>query len=101
MTADLLIAFWIWASSVIGVFVRASVNTTEIRKRVQFPTEALALPSFNKEADYMILKEWIEKKYPKYEIVFIHQDEKLLNPGAERTPLTVYDLRVWMVRRSA
>lgn len=67
---------------------------------------ALALPAFNKEADYNILRKFIEKRYPKYTVVFINEDEELLNPGAEKTPVStvpllkafrVKGLRIWMI----
>jgi hypothetical protein len=73
---------------------------------VAFLIAALALPP-NPLADYMLLKAFIEKRRPHYEIVFINEGEKLLNPGAEDTRISTVNkdrspgLRLWLIREGA
>lgn len=69
---------------------------------------ALALPVFNEKTNYALLKQLIENQFPEYWAVFIHEDEKVMSPGAEKTWLTVATgpgrgerLAIWMVRMAA
>ena len=41
------------------------------------------------EADYVILRRWLEARYPNLDVVFVNEDEALLDKGAERTPLSI------------
>lgn len=83
-----------------------------IHYRVDGSTEtalqcALALPA-HLDSDYALLRDFIEARYPHHSVVFVAEDETLLNPGAERTPVSTVEkafkvkgLRLWMLRRSA
>ena len=70
--------------------------------RELFLSCALALP-LHANSDYWILKTFLEANWPDYRIVFVNEEERLLNKGALRTPLFVGDpwLRVWGIKRSA
>jgi hypothetical protein len=64
---------------------------------------ALALP-LHANSDYVVLKKYLESKEPDKTIVFIHPDERLLNPGADYTGLMTavegeQSLRVWAIRK--
>lgn len=67
---------------------------------------ALALPLDTKD-DYKVLKGFIESRRPQYTVVFIHPDEKLLNPGSVYTGIIVEPrdgsqrLKIWTIKRSA
>lgn len=56
---------------------------------------ALALPN-NSQAEYMIVKRYIEEHNQNYEIVFVNENEKLLDAGAWDTWLYINGLHVWM-----
>lgn len=75
--------------------------TSSREMKIVFLICALALPP-NGKAEFHFLKNLIETTYPQYIAVFINQNEKLLNQGARKTPLSVgkKNLRVWMILRS-
>ena len=69
---------------------------------------ALALPVYDPTSDYNLLREFIAKREPNYYIVFINEDEKLLNPGAIDTGINTVSktsrakgLRLWAIRRES
>ncbi len=64
---------------------------------------ALALPCLptNQGSDYVLLIEFLQAKYPKYEFVFVIEQEHLLNENREWTPMLVNGLRLWALRRAA
>lgn len=66
---------------------------------------ALALPAANLRADYMLLKQYIETRWPERWVVYAGPGVKLLNEGAEDTGISVVDpktykvkLHLWIVR---
>jgi hypothetical protein len=68
---------------------------------------ALALPS-HLDSDYYLLKSFIEKKYPHFVVVYVNEDEKILDKGAKRLPFYVMGktfkkrgLQVWLLNRSS
>lgn len=60
---------------------------------------ALSLPGLPQTQfnDYNLLKEFLESKYPGYEVIYVNDSEELMMPGAEWTPLTHDGLRVWTI----
>ncbi len=68
-----------------------------------FLIAALSLPCLptNKGRDCMILLEFLETRYPKYEFAFVSEDERFLNVEREWTPISVNGQRLWALRRGA
>lgn len=66
---------------------------------------ALSLPPLSlpegRLTEFNILREFLEEKYPGYDVVFVHEDEELFMLNAEWTPVTLHGLRVWSVRRAS
>lgn len=74
---------------------------------------ALALPLLSAghvDEDYYILREFIEKNYPKWNVVFVNEDERLLNPGAVKSPIRavpvtkafkVRKMTIWLLPRKS
>jgi len=68
---------------------------------VLFLACALALPA-NANGQYSLLKNFLEKRYPDYTIVFVNEEERLVSKNAVPTPLSVTgnpNLRLWMIKR--
>jgi len=49
---------------------------------------ALALPCLPATTlkTYVLLWDYLEQHFPEYHVVYVYEDETLLNPGAEKTP---------------
>lgn len=67
---------------------------------------ALALPS-HLDSDYSLLKKFFEQRFPQHTVVFVNEDEELLNEGAKRLPFYVIGktskgrgLQLWFLDRS-
>jgi hypothetical protein len=71
-------------------------------------TSELALRSLDKRLEYGLLRKFIaERHFPGWKVVFINEHERLLNPTAEKTPVSVLTpgarektLRVWLIREN-
>lgn len=70
---------------------------------VLFLIAALALPGLPQTQfnDYNLLREFLESKYPEYEVFYIAEGEELLMKNAEWTPLMHEGLRIWTLPRRA
>lgn len=76
----------------------------DVGKPTNMNQSNLALP-INRKDDYALIRKFIAKRHPGYDVVFVNEDETLLNPGAEKTPVSTFEagkpgLRIWMVKRS-
>jgi len=73
-----------------------------------FLIAALSLPPMDRTKEYVILKEFVEARYPGFEVVFVNEDEELLNPDAQDIRVTVVGkafkekgMKMYLLPRSA
>lgn len=61
---------------------------------------ALALPPMSKDKQFHALRDMIQKYYPNFELIQVHEDERLISTTDLHTPFIFRGQKVYL-RRSA